>query len=185
MSAFDPLRTLARVPDWACERLSNYVRGGGAMKNYHVLAAALLAAYASAGDTRAPGHRCDRTKSSRDMVRKFYQLALVERHPREAFGRYMAANFLDHKADLAEPTRDGISAYLEDMIKTSPAARWQIVRIVGERNMVALHARFTPAPDAAPYAIADFFRLKGCKIVEHWDVVATPPKQQRNPNSRF
>jgi predicted SnoaL-like aldol condensation-catalyzing enzyme len=51
--------------------------------------------------------------------------------------------------------------------------------------MVFLHARFTPAAGAPPYAIADIFRLKGCKIVEHWDVVAPPPKQQRNPHPRF
>ena len=97
----------------------------------------------------------------------------------------MSADFLDHKGDLAQPTRDGISAYLEDLIRTLPEARWQIVRIVADRDMVSLHARFTPTPNAAPYAIADFFRLRACKIVEHWDVVAPPPKVQRNPNSRF
>lgn len=155
------------------------------MRSYQALTATLLAIYALAGEARAAGGQCGRTESSREIVRKFYQLALVERHPAEAFGRYMARNFLDHKADLAEPTRDGITAYLGEVIRTLPAARWEIVRIVADRDMVSLHARFTPAPDAAPYAIADFFRLKGCKIVEHWDVVAGPLKQQRNPNSRF
>jgi predicted SnoaL-like aldol condensation-catalyzing enzyme len=155
------------------------------MKSYHALAAALLVSYGVAADSRKVAGRCGGTESSRAIVREFYQLALVERHPADAFAHYMSPDFLEHKADLAEPTRDGISAYLQDVIKTLPAARWEIVRIVADRDMVALHARFTPAPGAAPYAIADFFRLKGCKIVEHWDVVAAPPKQQRNPNSRF
>jgi predicted SnoaL-like aldol condensation-catalyzing enzyme len=155
------------------------------MKSYHMLTAALLGVCALAGEAGAAGNQCGRTENSREIVRKFYQLALVERHPAQAFGRYMAPDFLDHKADLAEPTRDGITAYLADVIKTLPAARWEIVRIVADRDMVSLHARFIPAPDAEAYAIADFFRLKGCKIVEHWDVVAGPPKQQRNPNSRF
>ena len=155
------------------------------MKSHHALATALLFAYGSAsGAAGAAGH-CGTTESSRAIVRHFYQLALVERHPADAFARYMSADFLDHKADLAEPTRDGITAYLEDVIRTLPAARWEIVRIIADRDVVALHARFTPAPAAVPYAIADFFRLKGCKIIEHWDVVALPPKQQRNPNTRF
>lgn len=137
------------------------------------------------GDAAGAAGQCGRTESSRAIVRHFYQLALVERRPAEAFARYMSGDFLDHKADLAQPTREGIAAYLADIIKKLPAARWEIVRIVADGDMVSLHARFTPAPKAAPYAIADFFRLKGCKIVEHWDVVAGPPEQQRNPNSRF
>jgi predicted SnoaL-like aldol condensation-catalyzing enzyme len=155
------------------------------MKSYHLVSAAVLVACASAAQARATGAQCGQTESSRAVVRNFYQLALVERHPAQAFGRYMSADFVDHKGDLGEPTRAGIAAYLEDLIKTMPAARWDIVRILADRDMVSLHARFTPTPYAAPYAIADFFRLKGCKIVEHWDVVAAPPKQQRNPNSRF
>lgn len=125
------------------------------------------------------------TESSRKIVRDFYRLALIDRHPGEAFARYMSADFLDHKADLAQPTREGIAANLGDMIRTLPSARWEILRIVADGDMVSLQARFTPEPGAEPYAIADFFRLKDCKIVEHWDVVAGPPKVQRNPNSRF
>jgi predicted SnoaL-like aldol condensation-catalyzing enzyme len=51
--------------------------------------------------------------------------------------------------------------------------------------MVFLHARFTPAPGAPSYAIADVFRLHGCRIAEHWDIVAPPPDEQLNPNPRF
>ena len=155
------------------------------MKSYHGVAGAMLLACGSVANSRPMADQCDRTETSRAVVRNFYQLALVERHPAEAFRRYMSPDFVDHKADLAQPTRDGITAYLQDVITTLPAARWDIIRIVADRDMVSLHARFTPTPNSAPYAIADFFRLKGCKIVEHWDVVAAPPKQQRNPNSRF
>ena len=155
------------------------------MKSHHVLAGMLLMICVSARDNASTASRCGGTENSRAVVRDFYQLALIDRHPAEAFSRYMSADFLDHKADLAQPTRDGISTYLEGMIRTLPEARWEIIRIVADGDMVSLHARFTPSPNAPPYAIADFFRLKGCKIVEHWDVVAPPPEKQRNPNSRF
>jgi predicted SnoaL-like aldol condensation-catalyzing enzyme len=51
--------------------------------------------------------------------------------------------------------------------------------------MVALHARFEPAPGAGEYAIADFFRLENCRIVEHWDVVAGPSTAKGNPYPRI
>jgi predicted SnoaL-like aldol condensation-catalyzing enzyme len=75
--------------------------------------------------------------------------------------------------------------FLEQLIADVPQAKWEIVRTIAEGDLVFLHGRFTPAAGAPPYAIADIFRLKDCKIVEHWDVVAAPPKEQRNPNPRF
>jgi predicted SnoaL-like aldol condensation-catalyzing enzyme len=118
-------------------------------------------------------------------VLDFYQLGLVERQPRAAFERYMSADFVEHKPDIEGGTRSASAAFLEEVMKLAPEGRWEILRTVAERDLVFLHARFTPAPGAPAYAIADLFRLKNCRIVEHWDVVAGPPAQQRNPNSRF
>ena len=142
--------------------------------------ASTAAAHAEAEARCIPG-----SNTSRAIVRDFYQLALVDQHPAQAFQRYVAADFVEHKPDQAQPTRDGIAAYLEGMIKAMPGARWEMLRVVADGDMVALHARFTPAPGAPAYAIADFFRVQDCKIIEHWDVVSPPPKEQLNPNSRF
>jgi predicted SnoaL-like aldol condensation-catalyzing enzyme len=76
-------------------------------------------------------------------------------------------------------------AFLSELIKSMPDPKWEVLRFVADGDPVALHARFTPAPKAPAYAIADFFRLKDCKIVEHWDAVAGPPAEQINPNARF
>ena len=59
------------------------------------------------------------------------------------------------------------------------------MRTIAEDNLVFVHARFFPAEGAPAYAIADIFRLRDCLIAEHWDVVAAPPAEQRNPNPRF
>jgi predicted SnoaL-like aldol condensation-catalyzing enzyme len=97
----------------------------------------------------------------------------------------MSADFIDHKPDVEGGTRAGVAAYLEALIKNVTQARWEILRTVAEGDLVFLHARFTPAPGASPYAVADVFRLKDCQIVEHWDVVAGPPETQLNPHPRF
>jgi predicted SnoaL-like aldol condensation-catalyzing enzyme len=99
--------------------------------------------------------------------------------------RYMSPDFIEHKPDVPLGTREATATFLAEIIAHLPEARWEIVRTIADREMVFLHARFTPAPGAPAFALADVFRLKACKIAEHWDVVGPPPKEQRNPNVRF
>jgi len=128
---------------------------------------------------------CVDAAANRRIVTDFYREALIEKRPEAAFRKYMTPDFIEHKPDIQSGTREGAAAFLGEVIKEVPGARWEVLRTMADGDLVALHARFTPAPGAPPYAIADFFRLKDCKIVEHWDVVAGPPKEQANPNSRF
>ena len=130
--------------------------------------------------------RCDSSaEANRRLVLDFYNEGLVERRPEAAFTRYMAPDFVEHKPDVPAGTREATIAFLSQLMSEIPEARWEIVRTIAEEDMVFLHARFTPTAGAPPYALADIFRVKDCRIVEHWDVVAPPPKQQANPNSRF
>lgn len=125
------------------------------------------------------------TAANRALVRDFYTAALVERKPAEAFARYVAPDFVEHKPDIAPPTREAAAAFLGGIIRDVPTARWEIIRVIADGDLVAIHARFTPAPGAPDYALADFFRVEDCKIAEHWDVVAGPVKGAVNPASRF
>lgn len=142
----------------------------------------LALAAASAGSS---AHCADNDAANRALVTRFYTTALVDRHVRKAFEADVARNFVEHKPDIATADRAGAIAFLEQLIAELPLARWELLRVTGSGDLFAIHARFTPAPGAPAYAIADFFRVHKCKIVEHWDVVAPPPKQAPNPLSRF
>lgn len=134
----------------------------------------------------ASGTKCDGSaEANRQVVLAFYNEGLVALQPRTAFEKYMASDFVEHKPDVPEGTREAAATFLEQLIASVPNPRWEVLRTISERNMVFLHGRFTPAAKAPPYAVADVFRLENCKIAEHWDVVAPPPKEQRNPNPRF
>ena len=124
-------------------------------------------------------------EDSRDLVLAFYNEALVRRSPRTAFMRFMSPDFIEYKPDIEGGTRSQAAEFLEGLMENLPNVSWEVVRTVAEGNLVVLHARFTPSPGAPAYAIADFFRVQHGLIVEHWDVVAGPPSDQRNPNSRF
>ena len=145
-----------------------------------------LALAASSATGTAASTSCDGSaETSRTIVLTFYNEGLVGRQPEQAFLRYMAPDFVEHKPDIPKGTREETSRFLAQIIAEIPEARWEIVRTIAEGDMVFLHARFTPASRGPSYALADIFRVKDCKIVEHWDVVGPPPKEQANPNSRF
>jgi predicted SnoaL-like aldol condensation-catalyzing enzyme len=124
-------------------------------------------------------------EASRNLVLSFYTKALIEKQPRAAFAEFVSANFIEHKPDVPSGGGAAVADFLEGLIKELPGAKWEILRTVAEKNLVFLHARFTPAPGAPPYAIADIFRIEHCAIVEHWDVVGPPRDGQPNSNSRF
>ena len=125
------------------------------------------------------------TATHREIVQAFYHQALIEKQPKGAFEKYVSPDFVEHKPDVANGTREATAEFLDGLIKDMPDPKWEVLRTVAEGDLVALHIRFTPAPGAPAYAIADFFRVKDCKIVEHWDAVAGPPKEQVNPKPRF
>ena len=122
---------------------------------------------------------------NRRIVLDFYTKALIDRKVRTAFETYMDPGFIEHKPDIETGTREATIKFLEGLVTDIPQARWEIVRSVADENLVAVHVRFRPAPGAPEYAIADFFRVKDCKIVEHWDVVAPPSEKPGNPHPRF
>ena len=119
------------------------------------------------------------------LVRRFYTTALVEKRVREGFERDVSADLIEHKPDIATGDRTGAITFLEGLVAALPGAKWELLRVTGDANLVAVHARFVPARGAPSFAIADFFRVEGCKIVEHWDVVADQPKNPANRLPRF
>ena len=135
--------------------------------------------------SRAPARPDPTLEANRQVVLAFYREGLTGKQPRKAFEQYMAVDFIEHKPDVDLGTREATATFLEALIKSMPDPQWEVIRTVAEGDLVFLHARFTPAAGAPPYAIADVFRLRDGRIVEHWDVVGGPPAQPRNPNSRF
>lgn len=125
------------------------------------------------------------SRDSKFVVLGFYQEALQQKQVRPAFERFASNTFVEHKPDVPLGDRESTIRYLEELVASLPDAQWEVVRVVAEGNLVFLHAKFVPAPGAPAYAIADIFRVQNGLIVEHWDVVAAPPKDAVNPHSRF
>ncbi|MEO6199156.1 MAG: nuclear transport factor 2 family protein [Sphingomicrobium sp.] len=150
-----------------------------------LIVALMMSGFVSAQRSPA-GPACHNSaEQNRQIVTDFYSLALAQKQVRAGFEQYVRPDFVEHKPDILEGNREGAINFLEGMVKELPGAQWRVRRALAEGDVVAVHASFTPTPAAPDYAIADFFRLENCQIVEHWDVVAPPTTAQGNPNSRF
>ena len=146
----------------------------------------MLTIFLALAAAAVPAATCQPTAAThRQLVADFYREALIDKQPKAAFAKYVAPGFVEHKPDVPGGTREATAEFLDGLIRQMPDPKWEVLRIVADGDLVALHARFTPAPGAPAYAIADFFRVEQCKIVEHWDVVAAPPTEQANPKPRF
>jgi predicted SnoaL-like aldol condensation-catalyzing enzyme len=124
----------------------------------------------------------EKPQSPKEVVLAFYRSALGEKKPKEAFDRYAASSFVEHSADSPGGTAQSTVAFLNGMIEKLPQAKWEVVRVIAEGDMVFLHVRFTPAPGAPPVIVGEIFRVTGGKLVEHWDIIQHSPEHPVNPN---
>lgn len=124
-------------------------------------------------------------QTPKESVLAFYKLALTEMKPKEAFAKYMPADFVEHSADTPGGTAPATVDFLTSLIKGAPQPKWEVVRSIAEGDMVFLHVRFTPAPNATPIVVGEIFRVRDGKITEHWDIIQHAPERPVNPNSIF
>jgi len=114
-----------------------------------------------------------------DFAHKFYDL----RDVRGAFMDHVAPDYIQHNPGIADG-RDAAIAALEPMF-TKPDSRFVIKRILvdGEQAVIHLHGRTGGQGEGG--AVADFYRLKHGRIVEHWDVLQPIAAKTVNPHPYF
>ncbi len=132
-----------------------------------------------------PLSAADAGNDPKTVVLAFYKLAMQDFKPAEAFARYVAPDFVEHSADTAGGTAAATVSFLQGLIQQMPDPHWEVVRSIAEGDLVVLHVKVTPAPNAPAIAVAEIFRVRGGKIVEHWDVIQHAPEKPVNPRSMF
>ena len=139
----------------------------------HVLLAAALTATAPAA--AAPDNRT--------IVTEFARIFYAEKNPAAAFKRFVAPDYVQHNPGIADG-RDAAVAALSPMF-ADPARSFEVQRILVDGDLAAIHLRVRSpgAPNGA--AVADFYRLKGGRIVEHWDLLQVVPPTSVNPHPMF
>jgi predicted SnoaL-like aldol condensation-catalyzing enzyme len=142
-----------------------------------------LALAPAAGQARPHPSAASRTEANRaiiaDFAHRFYDL----RDVRGAFERYVAPDYIQHNANILDGREAAIAA-LEPMF-TAPGSHFEIKRIIvdGDMAVIHLHGRAGAVSDGG--TVADIYRLKGGKIVEHWDILQPIAAKTLNPHPYF
>ena len=117
------------------------------------------------------------------LVLEMYEKVLIAMDS-AAVDRYIAPDYIQHSG-LAEPGTEGLKAWLDHVKVESPDARQTIHRAFADGDHVIVHTHVVRWPGDLGFAVADFFRLEGGRIREHWDVIQAIPEHSPNPNSLF
>jgi predicted SnoaL-like aldol condensation-catalyzing enzyme len=120
----------------------------------------------------------------KEVVTKFMTQFYVEKDVRGAFETWVDPGYIQHNP-MAATGRDAAIAFLEPFFKNNPAIRYEIKRVIAEGDLVVVHAWGRFSEDDRGIAVVDILRVKGCKVMEHWDVVQPVPEKSANTNGMF
>ena len=123
------------------------------------------------------------TARNRAIITAFAHQFYTLRQVRAAFDAYVAPDYIQHNPGLADG-REAAVAGLATMF-ADPGHSFEIRHIVVDGDLAAVHLFVKPDPAARGAAVADFYRLKDGKIVEHWDVIQPIPAQSANSHPMF
>ena len=122
-------------------------------------------------------------ESKKATVRAYYETAF-DGQPELAVANYMGPQYIQHNPE-ADNGPDAFIQFVHALRAANPEMRLDIKRIFGEGNFVITHSHLILKPNEPGLALADYFRLKDGKVVEHWDVIQPVPNHSANKNGMF
>ena len=123
------------------------------------------------------------TERNRAVIAAFAQRFYGERDVRGAFETYVAPEYIQHNANIPDGREPAIAA-LEPMFKAE-GSRFDIKRIVVDGDMAVIHLHGRAGASGNGGTVADIYRLKNGKIVEHWDILQPIADKTVNPHPYF
>lgn len=151
-------------------------------------AALALTAAVPASATPAPAAEAACTLAPKEVVSRFMDEFYIRKQVRSSFERWVDPGYVQHNP-YAATGREAAIAFLEKFVGQNPGQRTTIHRIIADGNLVAVHSHgWQEDGDAAArrgFAVVDIFRVEGCRVMEHWDVLSPVPETAANTNTMF
>lgn len=122
-------------------------------------------------------------ETNKATVRAYYEIAFAGQ-PELAVANYMGPRYIQHNPE-ADSGPEAFIEFVHALRGANPEMRLDIKRVFGEGDFVITHSNLILKPGEPGLALADFFRLEGGKVVEHWDVIQPVPAHSANNNSMF
>ncbi|MEZ4647325.1 MAG: nuclear transport factor 2 family protein [Candidatus Eisenbacteria bacterium] len=138
----------------------------------------------AASAASASPSQTDCTLSPREVVEQFLETLFQKKDVRKAFETWVVSDYIQHKATLPDG-REAVISFLEGLFARYPDRIFTIHRIIASEDLVVVHYHSQATPEDLGFAVVDIFRVDGCRIVEHWDVVQPVPEESANENTVF
>ena len=122
--------------------------------------------------------------TAKQIVTNFSQLFFIEKKPAQAYEQWVAEDYIQHNPIATDGRAAAIKA-LGPIFAANLDLKVDIKRIIGDETHVAVHYHSVLKPGTKGFAAVDLFRVKDCRIVEHWDVIQPMPETSANPHPMF
>lgn len=122
---------------------------------------------ASADDNASVRDR-NLTAANKALVTYVYDQLLLDNNV-AAIDKYISPNYKQHNPYLADGP-EGLRAYISWRAAQNPQPRNYKKRIIAQGDLVIVMNDYQEQPGVSFMNIADTFRVKDGKLVEHWDV---------------
>jgi predicted SnoaL-like aldol condensation-catalyzing enzyme len=120
-----------------------------------------LVAVAPAGLAKSADNRAIVT----DFVDRFY----AQRDVAGAFAAHVAPDYIQHNPGLTDGAKAAVEALGPKFAQ--PGARFDVKHVLVDGDLALVHLFGQATPGTSGAAVADIYRLKNGRIVEHWDVL--------------
>lgn len=130
----------------------------------------------------APAKESQQEKNKR-MVIEFYN-KIFQKHDVDSALTYLTEDYKQHNP-LAATGRKAFMDIFKGYFKAFPDAYSEIKRAAADGDLVFLHVHAKQNKTDRGSAVVDIFRIRGGKIVEHWDVIQAIPEKAANSNTMF
>jgi predicted ester cyclase len=138
-----------------------------------------------AGLSTVPSARAADGEANKKLVRTVIEEVFNKRQPAE-MDRFLVADFVEHNPNLPQGL-EGRKKFVSAVLAGFSDYRGEIVEILAEGDKVVARIQWSGTQDGpflglpasgnkVRFSTADFFRIEGGKLVEHWDVVDSLPR---------
>jgi predicted SnoaL-like aldol condensation-catalyzing enzyme len=123
------------------------------------------------------------TQQSKKIVLSYFN-GLNKRHDASVINHYVAPGLIQHDAALKNGSAAVRAAYLADWT-ANPQSIVSSEQVIAEGDYVTVRYHYQKNAADLGKAVAETFRVRGGKIVEHWDTAQDVPATAANPNGMF
>jgi predicted SnoaL-like aldol condensation-catalyzing enzyme len=132
-----------------------------------------------------PSARAADGEANKKLVRTLMEEVMNKRQPAAA-DRFLVADFVEHNPNLPQGL-EGRKRFVAAVLVSFSDYHGEIVEILAEGDKVVVRTQWSgtqdgpflglpPSGNKVRFSTADFFRIEGGKVAEHWDVVDSLPR---------